>query len=110
MTSEDERDPAGSTVNGRPVYWIKRKVWRSEAMTTFIRRLDVLREQALIYSPRRRQSTERVRSQPPEGQETECTLKALPTHLPIECYGPDFYNNLPPAIRAECAYPEVVFP
>ncbi|RXW12932.1 hypothetical protein EST38_g12922 [Candolleomyces aberdarensis] len=109
-TSEDERDPEGSTENGRDVYLIKKKFWRSDKMERFIRKMDNMRIRGsqLKYGKR---SAERIRKVPANpGQQLACEFNCLPERLPIEAYNPEVYNDLTPALRAHCAAPQVVFP
>ncbi|KAF6759724.1 hypothetical protein DFP72DRAFT_806084, partial [Ephemerocybe angulata] len=109
-TSEDERDPEGKTDDkGRPIFYYKKVVWRSEELNTFIRKLDRLRINALKYAGQT--SRERLRQEcPPTIQLQDVVFTRLPKDFPIEGYIPDFYNHLPPAVRAKCAYPDVILP
>lgn len=107
--SEDELDVGEVTADGDPVYIVKNVLWRSARFEKFIRKLDERRLSDSARWPGRRTS-ERVRRVPPLEERKEGQFKRLPESFPIEGYDPEFYNDLAPALRTRCAFPEVIFP
>ncbi|KAJ3504915.1 hypothetical protein NMY22_g17763 [Coprinellus aureogranulatus] len=107
--SEDEKEPGVTTDDGDPVYVVRRVIWRSERFEKFIRTLDDCRLSTDSQWPGRRTS-ERVRRVPPLEDRIAGQFKRLPESFPIEGYDPKFYNGLAPALRARCAFPEVILP
>ncbi|KAJ3569004.1 hypothetical protein NP233_g5339 [Leucocoprinus birnbaumii] len=66
-TSDDERDPDGKFEDKRPVFLVKQRPERSEAMNRFIRLLEEKRDEGFRFGGQRR---ERIRKVPSEPQET----------------------------------------
>lgn len=95
-TSDDEPDPAGSKVNGKPVHFINKRPERSVAAERFIRILDSERETAAIQDSSRRWR-EHKRVVAPDQKISP--FRALPEELPIDYFDPAFYNRLQPRLR-----------
>ncbi|KAF9548194.1 hypothetical protein CPC08DRAFT_823532 [Agrocybe pediades] len=103
-TSDDERDPDEGKINGRDIFYIKRRPERSAAAELFIRRLAQAMEQSAALKTRRQ--TARIRIVPESGQKTS-SFTVLPTGMPIDYFDPTYYNSLPPRIRTEAAIKSV---
>ncbi|KAF6756056.1 hypothetical protein DFP72DRAFT_810678 [Ephemerocybe angulata] len=100
-TSDDERDPEGTMVGGRPVFYIKKRPERSEEVTRFLRILDKKRERSAKVDPSCRWK-ERARREPPGGSE-ETAFLSIPIEMPVDYFDPTFFNDLPPKLRAKAA-------
>ncbi|KAF7779052.1 hypothetical protein Agabi119p4_3402 [Agaricus bisporus var. burnettii] len=105
-TSDDEADPQGSRVNGRPVHFIKVRRERSVAFNTWIRLLDRERELAAMYEGKTFRQ-DRIRTMPDNPDESAFPL--LPLNMPLDYYDPTFFNFLQPNLRKRIAgaYPTV---
>ncbi|KAF9033822.1 hypothetical protein BJ165DRAFT_1534376 [Panaeolus papilionaceus] len=47
-----------------------------------------------------KQRLDRIRHIPPNGMQENSVFKRLPKKMPLDYYDPDFYNTLPPRLRA----------
>ena len=101
-TSDDEADLNGLKVNGRKVFWIKKRKERSAGAETFIRILDLKREEEALLDPTKRRRREKIQLVP-ESDQKDSDFPALPSGLPIDYYDPDFFNSLQPRTRNHIA-------
>ncbi|KAJ2916074.1 hypothetical protein MD484_g4343, partial [Candolleomyces efflorescens] len=99
-TSDDERDPEQRKINGRPLYFIKARPERSAKVTRFLRILDAKREASARVDPDRRWK-ERVRQEPATVIPT--AFPSIPKHMPVDYFDPNYFNHLPPKLRAKAA-------
>ncbi|KAJ2911517.1 hypothetical protein MD484_g8895, partial [Candolleomyces efflorescens] len=97
-TSDDEKDPDGTIVNGRPVFFIKTRPERSVEATRFFRILDAKREREARLDPSRRWK-ERIRQEPEVPVETQ--FLSIPLGMPIDYFDPGFFNELQPKLQAK---------
>ncbi|KAF9035826.1 hypothetical protein BJ165DRAFT_1355103, partial [Panaeolus papilionaceus] len=98
-TSDDERDPENSREGIRPVFWIKRRCERASWANNFYRLFQDDHDIFHQLAPNKHQ-LDRVRRVPPNGMQKDSAFKRLPKKMPLDYYDPDFYNRLPPRLRA----------
>jgi len=99
-TSDDEANPENKCIKGRKVFYIKKRRERSSQAEIFIRLLDLKREEDAALNGKR--VRERIRLVPDVEQKLS-DFAAIPSHLPIDYYDPDFYNRLQPRIHDRIA-------
>ena len=99
-TSDDEQDPTGRKINGRPVFLIRQRPERSAQANAFVRALENTMERAKDVTAKRRRR-DKIRIVPSAIQPT--LLPAAPTGLPIDYFDPAYLNILPPRLRLDVA-------
>ena len=105
-TSNDEADPANMRIKGWKVFYIKKRRECSSQAEAFIRLLDLKREEeAALNGKRVREHIRLV----PDGEQKFSDFAAIPSHLPIDYYDPNFYNSLQPRMRDRIAIQKISF-
>jgi hypothetical protein len=101
-TSDDERDPNGKKIRGRPIHIIKKRPERSAAVTRFFQILDAKRKEDARRDPDTRWK-ERIRQEPPTTHSAETTFTTVPPNMPVDYFDPQYFNSLQPRLRAKAA-------
>ncbi|KAH6895061.1 hypothetical protein BKA70DRAFT_1028442, partial [Coprinopsis sp. MPI-PUGE-AT-0042] len=99
-TCDDEADPEGSKINGRPVFHIHHRPECSEKANILFRRLNEVMEKTKEVSSHRRRK-DKLCVVPATSQPT--LFPAIPTDMPIDYFDPTYFNALPPRLRLQVA-------